>query len=91
MYRFAFAGQTGYHQRTQYNNLVLGIYDDVEKVNPKGGFVDFGQVKAKYVLIKGSTPGPKKRMLTLTAPLRPAKKKAAPTVEFISIESKQGN
>lgn len=91
MYRIAFAGQTGYHQRTQYNNLILGIYDDVEKVNPKGGFVDFGQVKAKYVLVKGSIPGPKKRLVSLTAPHRYAKSKAAPTVEFISIESKQGN
>jgi len=91
MYRIAFAGQTGFHQRTQYNNLILGIYDDVDKVNPKGGFIDFGQVKAKYVLIKGSIPGPKKRLVTLTAPLRSTKKKATPTVEYISIESKQGN
>ena len=91
MYRIAYAGQTGYHQRTQYNNLILGIYDDVEKVNPKGGFIDFGQVKAKYVLVKGSIPGPKKRLVSFTAPLRSAKPKAAPTVEFISTESKQGN
>ncbi|MBN1175230.1 50S ribosomal protein L3 [Candidatus Woesearchaeota archaeon] len=91
MYRIAYSGQTGYHQRTQYNNLILGIYDDVEKVNPKGGFVDFGLVKANYVLVKGSIPGTKKRLVTLTAPLRVSKKKATPTVEFISIESKQGN
>lgn len=91
MYRIAFAGQTGYHQRTQYNNQILGIYDDVNKVNPKGGFINFGEVKATYVLIKGSLPGPKKRLVTLTAPLRKSKQKAAPTIEYVSVESKQGN
>lgn len=91
MYRIAYSGQTGYHQRTQYNNLVLGIYDDVDKVNPKGGFINSGFVKATYVLIKGSVPGPKKRLITFTAPMLKSKTKSAPTVESVSIESKQGN
>ena len=91
MYRMAFAGQMGYHQRFQHNNLILGIYDDVEKVNPDGGFINYGNVKNTYLLVKGSVPGPKKRLVMLTPPLRETKSKAVPAVEFISTESKQGN
>lgn len=91
MYRIAFAGQTGYHQRIQYNNLILGIYDDVEKVNPKGGFISYGNVKNTYILVKGSIPGPKKRLVSLTAPHRSVKKQVSYDVTFISTDSKQGN
>ena len=91
MYRIAFAGQMGYHNRTQYNNLVLDIVDDVASINPDGGFIRFGEVKNTCVLIKGSVPGPKKRLVTLTAPMRVAKNITNPTVKSISTESKQGN
>lgn len=91
MYRVAFAGQMGYHQRTQYNNYILDISDNLEKVNPKGGFVNYGEVKSTYVLVKGSVPGPKKRLLHLTAPLRITPNVSLPTIEAVSIESKQGN
>ncbi len=91
MYRIAFAGQMGYHNRTQYNNLVMGIIDDVSSINPDGGFVRYGEVKNTCVLIKGSVPGPKKRLVTLTAPIRKAKNVTLPTIKTISKESKQGN
>ncbi|MCF7798731.1 50S ribosomal protein L3 [Candidatus Woesearchaeota archaeon] len=91
MYRMAFAGQTGYHQRFQHNNLILGIYDDAEKVNPSSGFINYGNVKSTYLLVRGSVPGPKKRLILLTPATRPSKSKALPTIEFISTESKQGN
>ena len=91
LYRIAHAGQTGFHQRTQYNNLIVEVGDDIAKVNPKGGFINYGNVKSTYVLIKGSLPGPKKRLVTLTAPLRPHNKVNLPTVQQISIASKQGN
>ena len=91
MYRIAFAGQMGYHNRVQYNNLVLDIVDDVATINPKGGFINFGEVKNTCVLIKGSVPGAKKRLVTLTAPIREAKNITLPTVKSISTESKQGN
>lgn len=91
MYRIAFAGQMGYHNRTQYNNLVLDIVDDVATINPKGGFINFGNAKNTCVLIKGSVPGPKKRLVTLTAPHRIAKNVSLPTIKSISIQSKQGN
>lgn len=91
MYRMAFAGQMGYHQRTQYNNYIIGILDDVSKVNPTSGFINYGLVKNTYVLVRGSVPGPKKRLVMFTTPLRKGRKVALPTIEHISIQSKQGN
>ncbi|MFP4118869.1 MAG: 50S ribosomal protein L3 [Candidatus Woesearchaeota archaeon] len=91
MYRISHAGTMGYHQRIQYNNYILSISDDLEKVNPDGGFINYGPVKNTYVLVKGSVPGPKKRLVALTNPLRKGKQFAAPTVESINTQSKQGN
>ncbi len=91
MYRIAYAGQMGYHQRTQYNNYILKISDNVDEVNPKGGFIRYGNVKSTFVLVRGSVPGPKKRLISLTAPLKKSKLASKPTIEFVSTESKQGN
>lgn len=91
LYRIAYAGQMGYHNRVQYSNLILAVEDDVTKVNPEGGFLKYGNVKNTYVLIKGSVPGPKKRLITFTSPLRKNKQQEKLTVQSISTQSKQGN
>ena len=91
MYRIAYSGQTGYHLRTQYDNQILAIIEDPSEVNPAGGFINFGEVKNNCLLIRGSLPGPKKRLITLTMPQRPTKFKSLPAVEIISKDSKQGN
>ncbi len=91
MYRVPHAGQTGYHLRTQNNNLILKIGKDPKEVNPKGGFLRFGNVKSTYVIVKGSIQGPKKRLITLTPALRPKKKipHSSDSITHISTESKQ--
>ncbi|MBW2965315.1 50S ribosomal protein L3 [Candidatus Woesearchaeota archaeon] len=93
MYRVAFAGQMGYHNRIDYNKQIMMIGDDPAKVNASGGFVRFGNVKGTYVLIKGSVPGPSKRMIRLETPIRLNKKieQVPPTIQHISTASKQGN
>lgn len=83
MYRVAHAGQMGYHQRTQYNNQILKISDKPEEVNPKGGLIRYGNVKSTFLLVKGSMPGAKKRLISLTKPLRLHAYKTAPTVQEI--------
>jgi large subunit ribosomal protein L3 len=87
----AHAGQMGYHQRTEYNKWIVQIGDDPVKINPAGGFVQYGQVRSPYVVIKGSVPGPTKRLIKLTTPLRPNKHtpKEAPSIAHISVASKQ--
>jgi len=91
MYRVAHAGQTGYHQRVQYNNQILKISDNPEEVNPKGGLVNYGNVKTTYILVKGTVPGAKKRAIIMAKPVRPdAKAHPLPAIKAISTESKQG-
>lgn len=90
MYRVAHAGQTGYHQRVQFNNHVLHIGEEAAKVNPLGGFVNYGLVSGKYLLLRGSIPGPKKRLVVLTKPRRLKVNLPLPTLQAISTHSQQG-
>jgi len=82
-------GKMGYHLRTEYNKLLMKLGVKSEEINPKGGFLQYGNVKNDYVLIKGSVPGARKRPITLVKAIRPKVK--APKVEIVytSLESKQ--
>ncbi|MHA1232396.1 MAG: 50S ribosomal protein L3 [Candidatus Helarchaeota archaeon] len=87
------AGQMGYHQRVEYNKQILKIGIDPKEINPKGGFVKYGLIKNDYVLIKGSVPGPRKRVIRFRFPIRPSKGLLyePPELTYISLESKQKN
>jgi large subunit ribosomal protein L3 len=91
MYRVAHAGKTGFYQRIEYNKRIIKISDKPEEINPKGGFVNFGNVKTTYVLLKGSVPGTKRRLIIMKKALRPNKKipKEAPVVSYVSVISQQ--
>jgi len=86
------AGQTGFHQRTEFNKRILLIADPREKpITPKGGFVNYGEVTNQYVVLHGSIPGPVKRIVKFRYPVR----QTVPDVEdikitYLSTESKQG-
>ncbi len=67
------AGQRGYHQRTEYNKQALKISNKPADVTPKGGWKHYGFIKNDYVIIKGSIPGPSKRTMIMTEPMRPTK------------------
>lgn len=80
------AGQTGYHNRITYNNLVLEIGKIKEKdINKKGGFEHYGVIKTDYIILKGSIPGPKKRGLVITPAIRPTKYKAKKKIEVVEL------
>ncbi len=84
------AGQTGYHQRTEYNKLILKIATDGGEVGPPGGFVNYGVIRNPYVLLKGSVPGPAKRLVRLRDPTRAAKVRLVekPDLTYVRLESK---
>jgi len=86
------AGQVGYHQRTEHNKRILKIGENGEEVTPKGGFVNYGVVRGDYILIHGTVPGPKKRLIRLRPAVRPPKNapKGAPEILYISRTSQQG-
>ena len=93
MWTVAQAGQMGYHKRTEFNKKILKIAsaDEVDQINPDGGFVKYGLVKNDYVLVKGSLPGPSKRLVILRQPIRPNNKSEdMPQINYISTKSKQG-
>ena len=93
MWTVAQAGQMGYHKRTEYNKKILkiGEQSEVDQVNPKGGFVKYGLVKNDYILVKGSVPGPSKRLIILRKGIRAnSKNPEAAQINFISTASKQG-
>lgn len=84
-------GQMGYQQRTDFNKRVLKIGEDGAEITPDGGFINYGIVRNPYILIKGSIPGPSKRLVRI----RPAVRKSEhlerlPAIEFVSTASKQG-
>ena len=83
-------GQTGYHQRTEFNKRVMQIGKDGKAVTPEGGILNYGVVRNDYIIIKGSVPGPAKRMIRLRPAIRQKKKLPAPELTYISLESKQG-
>ncbi len=86
------AGQVGYHQRTEYNKLIVKIGDDGAEINPQGGFLRYGDVKNTYILVKGSIPGPCKRLVRFRDPMRAARVKLVeePELTYVSLTSKQG-
>lgn len=67
-------GKMGYHQRTEYNKLLLKISENPKEINQKGGFHRYGVIKNNYLLIKGSLPGTNKRPVLLTDPMRAPKR-----------------
>jgi len=78
MWTVARAGQRGYHSRTSINHKVYRVgkgddeanaateFDRTKKtITPLGGFVRYGEIKNDFVILKGSIPGTKKRVVTL--------------------------
>jgi len=81
------AGQTGYHSRVVYNNLILEIGSISEKdINKKGGFEHYGIIKNDYIILKGSIPGPKKRGLILTNAIRPTAYRSKKRLEVLDLQ-----
>jgi len=101
------AGQDGYHHRTSVNHKIyrIGKADDAgnastefditkKTITPLGGFPRYGEVRNDFVLIKGSCPGVKKRVLTLRKSLFPhTSRKALEKVDlkWIDTSSKFGH
>jgi large subunit ribosomal protein L3 len=84
-------GQMGYHQRTENNKRLMFIGTDGAEITPDGGFPGYGMVRNQYVLIKGSLPGPIKRLVRMRHAIRPGMNFVkAPEFLYVSKESKQG-
>jgi large subunit ribosomal protein L3 len=65
------AGQHGFQTRTEFNKRILKIQSGFD-----AQFVNYGPVKSDAILLEGSVPGSKKRLIMLRMPLR------APTTKY---------
>ncbi len=76
-------GRLGFNSRVEYNKYLFKIIKNPEEINPKSGFKNFGLVKTTAILIKGSVPGPSKRLVILRKAIRPTKKSEPTKVNVI--------
>ncbi len=85
------AGQVGFHHRTEYNKRLLRISTPNEnEITPAGGFLKYGEVNNQYVIVKGSLPGPSKRLLRFRDATRSHGEKPPVEITYVSTSSKQG-
>ena len=83
-------GQTGYHQRTELNKRLVDTGDGDEP-SVDGGFVNYGEIDGPYALVKGSLPGPDRRLLRFRPAIRPGDQpRLDPEVRYVSTASNQG-
>lgn len=83
-------GQTGYQQRTEYNKRIMKVGDNGGEITPNGGFLKYGIVRNEYIVLRGSVPGPKKRLVRISHAIRPHPKLGVPEIDYISTKSQQG-
>ena len=91
MYSVPRAGQMGFFQRTEFNKQIVKIGEDPKEVSPNSGFLNYGNVKSQYVMIKGSIPGASRRLVIMRAPARVKRIEPPSKIEYLSLESKQGD
>jgi large subunit ribosomal protein L3 len=81
------AGQMGFFQRTEHNKRIMKIGVNGEEITPKGGFTRYGVIRGDYILIKGSVPGPVKRLVRLrvAARLHKGTPETAPQITYVKV------
>jgi len=85
-FKVAMSGQLGMFTRIILNNKILGVGKIQEKnINPKSGWHKYGNIKTEYIILKGSVPGPARRQMLITAPLRKTKFQDKKNLEFIEL------
>jgi large subunit ribosomal protein L3e len=103
------AGQMGYHHRTEINKKIYRIGKNLAEdpvnastendltqkpITPMGGFQHFGVVNEDWVMLKGTTMGKRKKIITMRKSLLPQVSRRALeniTLKFIDTSSKRGH
>ena len=105
-YSVARSGQMGYFHRVEANKKIYKIAKGSDEnsgsttsdittksINPMGGWPYWGEIKHDYLMIKGSTVGPKRRPLVFRKALYPQTSRAALekiNLKFIDTSSMTG-
>lgn len=86
IFRVPMAGQLGMFTRIHYNGKIITLGKIKEKdINPKSGWQNYGNILTEYAVVTGSIPGPQKRQILLTLPVRRSKKQDKKNYEFIKV------
>lgn len=85
--KLAMPGQLGFQSRTEYNKRALKV--GTGGIAPKGGFLSYGNVPGSFLIMEGSLPGPRKRMVMLRPGIR-AKPREQIQLKEVLLESPQG-
>ncbi len=81
------AGQLGFNYRTEPNKRILkiGNASSDKEINPKSGFLNYGNISSDYMIIKGSVGGPSKRLVRIRKSDRNSKGIKEPKINYMSI------
>jgi len=90
MYSVPRAGQMEFAQRTEHNKQILKMGNNGADVTPKGGFLRYGPVRTEYTVLRGTIPGPARRLVALRYPARGNPTGEPPKLEQFNLASKQG-
>ena len=77
-------GQMGYHNRYDYNKWILKI--GKEGLKTKSGFLNYGNVREDFIIVKGSIPGPAKRLIRMRIAINPKTTVPNQAPDIISID-----
>jgi large subunit ribosomal protein L3 len=93
MYSVPRAGQMGFHQRTEYNKIVMKVGNNGNEITPKGGFLRYGIINSDYIALKGSVPGTRNRLVLMRLAVRPPPEAKAPPpkLDYLNLGSIQGD
>jgi large subunit ribosomal protein L3 len=81
----------GFQQRTEFNKRILKVGENAKEITPAGGFLHYGLINNPYVLVKGSIPGPIKRLVRIRPAIRQGEHVVrTPAIQHVSVQSKQG-
>lgn len=78
------AGQHGFQRRTDYNKRIIKMADNPKELSPAGGIQNYGELKESCILVMGSVPGPKKRLIFMRKALRQPKETPLPSIQLVS-------
>ncbi len=84
MWTIPMPGQMGYHNRYDYNKWILKVGND--GIKPKGGFLNYGIVKEDFIIVKGSIPGPAKRLIRMRLAINPKRTVPQQAPDIIQID-----
>lgn len=83
-YTVPLAGQTGFHRRTIYHVKIMDIMEPGDFDHPLP-FRRYGIIKSQFLLLKGSIPGPPKRLIKMRFTARPVREEMKTPVEITYI------